>query len=144
VSLLDDLTRLVLLADGSGRTPPATARRPRSCAGRDRHHPRAPNPDVDCRTDPRDDQGWPLPFDHADIVERGVARARQEYAARPDPAGFLVRRFTLRQLKQLHEAVAGEELPRDTFRRRVEPELRATGELRSGQVGKPARLFERA
>ncbi|GAB7190857.1 NUDIX domain-containing protein [Kineococcus sp. NUM-3379] len=85
----------------------------------------------------------PLPFDHAQIVELGVGRARRRYAERPDPGHLLSEPFTLRDLQLLHEAVAGGGLPRDTFRRRVEPLLRATGELTSGTVGKPARLFRR-
>ncbi|PRY10243.1 NUDIX hydrolase [Kineococcus rhizosphaerae] len=100
-----------------------------------------PVPD-DVRLVPPDRTG-PLPFDHAEIVDLGVQHTRREYAAAPDPAGLLPQPFTLRQLQTLHEAVAGGALPRDTFRRRVEPALRDTGELSSGQVGKPARLFVR-
>ncbi|WP_432546147.1 NUDIX hydrolase [Kineococcus sp. SYSU DK004] len=96
----------------------------------------------DVRLAPPDRTG-PLPFDHAAVVRLGVQRARQDYATAPDPAGLLAGPFTLRQLQQVHEAVAGEALPRDTFRRRVEPALRATGRMSSGRVGKPARLFER-
>ena len=47
----------------------------------------------------------------------------------------------MRDLQRLHEAVAGESLMRDTFRRRMEPQLRATGELNRGALGKPARVF---
>ncbi|GAA0323368.1 NUDIX hydrolase [Kineococcus aurantiacus] len=100
-----------------------------------------PAPD-DVRLVPHDRTG-PLPFDHREIVDLGVAQTRREYAGAPDPAGLLPGRFTLRQLQTLHEAVAGRALPRDTFRRRVEPALRDTGQLSSGTVGKPARLFER-
>ena len=96
----------------------------------------------DVRLAPLADVG-PLPFDHAEIVDLGVRRARAEHAERPDPGRLLPEPFTLRELQLLHEAVAGEALPRDTFRRRVEPRLRATGGMSSGLVGKPARLFVR-
>lgn len=76
----------------------------------------------DVRLAPHEEIG-PLPFDHAEIVARGVRRARQDYEGAPDPAGLLPEPFTLRQLEQLHEAVSGTPLPRDTFRRRMEPAL---------------------
>ena len=51
--------------------------------------------------------------------------------------------ITLRDLQVLHEAVAGTPVRRDTFRRTMEPQLRATGATLLGSVGKPARLFTR-
>jgi 8-oxo-dGTP diphosphatase len=52
----------------------------------------------------------------------------------------------LDQLRKLHEAVLGErETPgKDTFRRRMEGLVEETGEISSGTVGKPARLFTRS
>lgn len=85
-----------------------------------------------------------LPYGHNDILDQAVATFRSGYLPAPDPAGLLEAPFTLRQLQQLHEAVAGERLMRDTFRRAMEPQLRATGEVAVGTVGKPARLFVRA
>ncbi|WP_341953380.1 NUDIX domain-containing protein [Salinibacterium sp. TMP30] len=82
-----------------------------------------------------------LPYGHNDILDQAVASIRSSYASTPDPAGLLERPFTLRQLQQLHETVAGEPQMRDTFRRAMEPRLRATGEVAAGTVGKPARLF---
>lgn len=78
---------------------------------------------------------------HHEIVAAAVAHVRYRYADTPDPHGLLPAPFTLRELQRLHEAVAGEPLPRDTFRRTMEPQLVATGELDRGGVGKPARLF---
>ena len=89
-------------------------------------------------------QAKPLPFDHEAIVELAVAQVREDYLAGPDPAQLLDEPFTLLQLRQLHEAVAGRPMARDTFRRRMEPELLDTGAMSSGRVGKPARLFRRA
>jgi 8-oxo-dGTP diphosphatase len=84
-----------------------------------------------------------LPYGHNEILNQAVSTFRQSYASAPDPAGLLEQPFTLRQLQQLHETVAGEPMMRDTFRRAMEPQLRATGDVAAGTVGKPARLFER-
>ena len=82
-----------------------------------------------------------LAYRHEAIVELAVARFRREYENAPDPRHLLDEPFTLRDLQALHEAVGGHELPRDTFRRAVEPRLHETGASRRGVVGKPARLF---
>jgi 8-oxo-dGTP diphosphatase len=84
-----------------------------------------------------------LPYGHEEIIKLAVATLRADYAGRPDPAGLLSEPFSLRDLQLLHESVAGAALPRDTFRRAMAPQLRATGETVQGAVGKPARLFVR-
>ncbi|GAA4742306.1 NUDIX domain-containing protein [Amnibacterium soli] len=88
----------------------------------------------------------PLPFDHEEIVRQAVGRLRREYDRTADPrglAGTAGTAFTLRDLQRLHEAVAGEELRRETFRKRMEPQVEPTGETLRGVVGKPPRLFRR-
>ncbi len=50
--------------------------------------------------------------------------------------------FTLTELRQVHEAVAGHALQRDTFRRTVEPYLRRTARTSEGRVGRPGVLYE--
>ena len=82
-----------------------------------------------------------LAFDHATIVELAVRRLRAEYAASADPRMLLDEPFTLLRLQRLHEAVAGEPLRKDSFRRAMEPQLEFTGQVQEGVVGKPARLF---
>jgi ADP-ribose pyrophosphatase YjhB (NUDIX family) len=84
-----------------------------------------------------------LPYDHADIIVRAVAHIRGRYADDPDPDGLLGEEFTLRELRLAHEAVGGEVLQRDTFRRSMEPKLIATGAMTSGGRGRPAELFRR-
>lgn len=86
-----------------------------------------------------------LPFDHDEIVIRAVRWARERYADTPDPDGLLGKTFTLAELRDLHAAVLGMEATplKDTFRRRMEPQLEEVGSLSSGHVGKPARLFRR-
>jgi len=84
-----------------------------------------------------------LTYDHAHIVERAVEHLRVRYRAEPDPDGLLPDEFTLRQLRRAHEAVAGVTLPRDAFRRAMEPQLIATGTTVSEGRGRPAELFRR-
>jgi ADP-ribose pyrophosphatase YjhB (NUDIX family) len=82
-----------------------------------------------------------LAYRHHEIVDLAVAALRGEYAAMPDPRDLLEAPFSLRDLHDLHEAVAGAPLPRDAFRRSMEDRLVPTGQSRRGVVGKPARLF---
>lgn len=85
-----------------------------------------------------------LDFDHDDIVRLAVARLRDDYSEHPDPAGLLPEVFTIAQLRGVHEAVAGERLQSDAFRRRMLGRLRETGGLQRGGVGKPAAQYRRA
>jgi len=82
-----------------------------------------------------------LAYRHDEIVDLAVAAVRDEYAASPDPRHLLDAPFTIRDLQDLHESVAGEPIPRDAFRRAMEARLVDTGTSRRGVVGKPARLF---
>lgn len=43
----------------------------------------------------------------------------------------------------MHEAIVGEKLQRDTFRRAMEPHLEPTGERVALGRGRPAELFRR-
>ncbi|GAA4284646.1 NUDIX domain-containing protein [Brevibacterium daeguense] len=82
-----------------------------------------------------------LPYDQPRVVAEALARVRADYADRPDPWGLLAEPFTLSDLRLLHEAVAGEELQRDAFRRRMQPQLVPTGQMTDGRRGRPSRLF---
>jgi len=84
-----------------------------------------------------------LPYSHADIVARAVERIRASYNDAPDPGALLEEPFTLKELRDLHEAVAGETLMRDTFRRFMEPKLVGTGKMSDGTRGRPSRLWVR-
>jgi ADP-ribose pyrophosphatase YjhB (NUDIX family) len=86
----------------------------------------------------------PLPHDHASIVRAAKREVRRRYAERPDPEHLLGLQFTVRELRDLHEAIAGKTLQKDTFRRAMEPYLRGTGTLSSGTVGRPSQRFRRA
>lgn len=85
-----------------------------------------------------------LPYGHADIVAKAVEWMRTAYAEMPDPGALLEEPFTLRDLRTLHEVVAGESLMRDTFRRFMESKLVGTGQMSDGTRGRPSRLWVRA
>jgi ADP-ribose pyrophosphatase YjhB (NUDIX family) len=85
-----------------------------------------------------------LAFDHRAVVTLAVEALREQYSEHPDPRHLLTEPFTLAELQRLHEAVAGTEFQRDTFRRQMEPQLVDSGEVSAGTVGRPARLFTRA
>lgn len=84
-----------------------------------------------------------LRYDHAAIIDLAVRDLRLRYLDEPDPDGLLNEPFTLLELQRLHEAVAGERVMRDSFRRRMQPKLHPTGERARGVVGKPAQEFQR-
>lgn len=81
-----------------------------------------------------------LAFDHDEMVRLAVREIRAAYAEHPDPWDLLDS-FTLRELRTLHAAIDPDTPLRDSFRRIMEPQLIETGELSSGGVGKPSRIF---
>lgn len=90
-----------------------------------------------------------LAFDHEDIIELAVADLRARYRDNPDPDHLLGEMFTLRQLREVHEAVDGEPVPPDkldTFRRRMSEQLERvpSSPVRPEGRGRPAQLFRRA
>lgn len=85
-----------------------------------------------------------LAFDHDDIVELAVADVRARYETSPDPDRLLDETFSLRDLRLIHEAVAGHALQRDNFRRAMADQLEATGDFTAGGRGRPAELFRRS
>ena len=91
------------------------------------------------------DEQRALPFDHAEIVALAVSDLRARYRAAPDPAGLAGESFTLLELRRVHEAVLGEPLQKDTFRRQmIDAIAEAEGDSpRIGTVGRPARIYRR-
>ncbi|MBX0301098.1 NUDIX domain-containing protein [Cryobacterium sp. 1639] len=85
-----------------------------------------------------------LVYDHATIIQLAVDTLRADYRASPDPEGLLGSEFTLLELLRLHEAIAGERLGKDTFRRHMIGQLVETDTYQHGVVGKPAKLYRRA
>ncbi|BCW66042.1 NUDIX hydrolase [Arthrobacter sp. NicSoilB4] len=84
-----------------------------------------------------------LPYGHAEIVAKAVEWLRVAYADAPDPGELLTEPFTLKELRELHETIAGSALMRDTFRRFMEPQLKGTGQMSDGTRGRPSRLWVR-
>lgn len=91
------------------------------------------------------DRPGELAWDHPEIVRLAKTDIRERYEAEPDPERLLGHRFTMRELRQVHEAIAGRKLQRDRFRRTMEPRLVGTGvvEENTGTRGRPAELFRR-
>lgn len=85
-----------------------------------------------------------LPWGHEGISKRAVDHVRADYLDKPDSAGLLGDEFTLRDLRLVHEAIAGKAVQRDTFRRTMEPHLAATGSTTVRGRGRPAELFRRS
>ena len=93
--------------------------------------------------------GERLLYDHDQIIAAATDSLRRRYEDRPDPDGLLPGSYTLTELRELHEAILGRLLMRDSFNRRVKPllapvvddagapETRVAG-------GRPARLFTKS
>jgi hypothetical protein len=85
-----------------------------------------------------------LAWDHPEIVRRAKTDVRERYENHPDPDRLLGPRFTLTELRGVHEAVAGEQFGRDRFRRAMEDKVEGTGMIEeTGARGRPAELFRR-
>lgn len=92
--------------------------------------------------------GESLGYDHDQIVRAAVSAIRDRYELAPDPDGLLGGPFTLSELRRLHESVLGARLRKDTFNRRMQPQLEKlydgpeSPSLRRS-VGRPAQLYVR-
>ena len=82
-------------------------------------------------------------LDHADILGLAVKRLRGKLDYTPVGFQLLPTEFTLRQLQEIHEAVRGEPLNKDSFRRRMLASglLEATGARESEVSYRPAELY---
>ena len=92
--------------------------------------------------------GQSLLFDHDLIVTEAAVAIRERYEHAPDPNGLLERPFTMADLRGVHEAVIGERLLKDTFRRQMEPQLRPQTDEEGDPVlrsdgGRPAQVYVR-
>ncbi len=85
-----------------------------------------------------------LAFDHRAILRDGVERARAKLEYSGYAAALCGGSFTVADLHAVYEAVWGVRLDRANFHRKVtgvEGFLTATGEVREGGRGRPARVF---
>ncbi len=84
-----------------------------------------------------------LAFDHAEVVGTAVKRLRGKLDYTPVGFQLLPAEFTLRQLQDVHEAVRGEGVNKDSFRRRMlaSGHLEATGNHERHVTWRPAELY---
>jgi 8-oxo-dGTP diphosphatase len=84
-----------------------------------------------------------LAFDHAEILGLSVKRLRGKLGYAPVGYELLPPNFTLRQLQDIHEAILGRALNKDSFRRRMLAggQLRPTGRREAGVAYRPAELY---
>ena len=87
--------------------------------------------------------GRPMCFDHRRILATALTRLRGKIKYRPVVFELLPSAFTLLQLQRVVEALAGQRLHKQNFRRLVEKGglVEGTGELSSDTGGRPAELF---
>ncbi len=91
---------------------------------------------------PRGVGGEPMAGDHRRILATGIARLRGKIRYRPVVFELMPPTFTLLQLQQTVEALAGLRLHKPNFRRLVEQQglVEDTGAVTLGTGGRPARL----
>ncbi len=97
------------------------------------------------RAEARDEAGrrLPLAFDHAQMLGLVVQRLRGKLDYAPIGFELLPRQFTLRDLQNVHEAILGRRLNKDSFRRRLLASglIEATGRLEQEVGHRPAEMY---
>ena len=88
--------------------------------------------------------GASMRHDHRRILATAMARLRAKIRYRPVVFELMPPAFTLLQLQQTFEAVAGRRLHKQNFRRFIEQQalVEETGDMTSGTAGRPAKLFQ--
>jgi len=88
--------------------------------------------------------GTSMPHDHRRILATAMARLRAKIRYHPVVFELMPERFTLWQLQQAFEAVAGRLLHKQNFRRFIEQQalVEETGAMERGVAGRPAKLFQ--
>jgi 8-oxo-dGTP diphosphatase len=87
-----------------------------------------------------------LAFDHHEILECGIERARAKLEYTPLAAAFCPTHFTILELRRVYEAVWGISLDPANFHRKVTKSpgfVTPTDETTTRDGGRPARLFVR-
>ncbi len=87
--------------------------------------------------------GTAMQYDHRRILATGIARLRAKLKYRAVVFELMPPDFTLLQLQQTVEALAGRRLHKQNFRRLIEQQelVEETGEVRAGAAGRPAKIF---
>lgn len=99
-----------------------------------RRHPDAPDPGM---------PGQAMRYDHRRILATALARLRAKIKYRPVFFELMPDSFTLLQLQQTVEALAGRKLHKQNFRRQIDADglVEETGEITADTGGRPAKLF---
>ncbi len=89
------------------------------------------------------DLGEQMPLDHRRILATAIARLRAKLKYRPVVFEMMASEFTLTELQNTVEAIAGRHLHKQNFRRLVESTalVEPTGETSTATGGRPAALF---
>lgn len=104
---------------------------------------------VDARWQPVDDvRGGPrhLAFDHDEILDDGLERARAKLEYSPLATAFCAEEFTVAELRHVYEVVWGADLDPRNFHRKVTGSpgfLVPTGRRTTRNGGRPAQLYRR-
>ena len=87
--------------------------------------------------------GAAMSNDHRRILATGMARLRAKIKYRPVVFELMPEEFSLLQLQQAVEALAGRGLHKQNFRRQIEQQalVEETGQMALGAAGRPAKLF---
>jgi hypothetical protein len=87
--------------------------------------------------------GEPMMLDHRRILATGIARLRAKIKYRPVVFELMPPSFTLLQLQRTVEALAGQRLHKQNFRRLVDQQglVEETGGVATATGGRPAKLF---
>ncbi len=87
--------------------------------------------------------GAPMLHDHRRILATGIARLRAKIKYRPVVFELMPPTFTLLQLQQCVEALAGQRMHKQNFRRQIEQQqlVEETGQIATETGGRPAKLF---
>lgn len=87
--------------------------------------------------------GASMGHDHRRILATGMARLRAKIKYRPVVFELMPPEFSLLQLQQTVEALAGRGLHKQNFRRQIEQQalVEETGQMALGAAGRPAKLF---
>jgi hypothetical protein len=87
--------------------------------------------------------GEPMLHDHRRILATGIARLRAKIKYRPVVFELMPASFTLLQLQRAVEALAGQRLHKQNFRRLIDSQalVEETGDVTTETGGRPAKLF---
>ncbi len=87
--------------------------------------------------------GTGMRHDHRRILATGIARLRAKIKYRPVVFELMPQEFTLLQLQQAVEALAGRSLHKQNFRRLIEQQalVEETGTMAANAAGRPAKFF---